>query len=72
MLEVINKVGIENMSFQKLSDCASGQISTNKKGVTTISFKTDAVSCGDFVTGRAKRIGIILWLDTEKLNEALK
>ena len=71
LLELIQKIGVENISFQKLNDCIAGNVTTNQKGVTKITIATDAINCSNVVLGTGP-VGIILWLPRDRFNEAFK
>jgi hypothetical protein len=64
--ELLKRVGDNNVQVQFLHDCICGNISTDKRGITTVSFKTNAISCADFASGRGQ-IGIILWIPQDKM-----
>ncbi len=66
--EMIAAAGNENVGFQVLTDCITN-ISTNKKGVSTITFKTEAVKCNEFIyeLEKQKTVGFIVWIPRDKL-----
>lgn len=63
--ELIAQIGDENVTVQKLSDSITGTVSTNKQGVTKITFGTKEITCGDLLVGT--KIGLIVWIPTDKL-----
>lgn len=71
MSELILAVGDENVKFQNLFE-GMKSASTNKKGVTTISFCTDAVSTTELMDlAKVPYRALVLWLPSDKVDAAL-
>ena len=66
--ELLQAVGSENINFQILS-AAMERIST-KKGITIVSFATDAITPADVTMGNCLS-GIVVWVDQGVLRERL-
>lgn len=65
--ELITAVGDENIRLQRVDESMTN-ISTNKKGISKVTFETDAVSAGDFMGDNiAPMHGLIIWLPRDKL-----
>lgn len=70
MSELILAVGDENVVMQNLLNDIQ-QIEKNKHG-TKITFYTDAVAPEEMLGGgQTKKIGLVLWLPRDKVNEAV-
>lgn len=67
--ELLQAVGSENIRYQSLSTAMEN--ASLKKGVTVISFATDAISPSDIVMGGGPS-GIVLWVDQQLLRERLE
>jgi hypothetical protein len=71
MSELILAVGDDNVKFQNLFESLNNA-STNKKGVTKISFSTNALTTNDLMDlNRAKLVGLVLWLPRDKVEAAI-
>lgn len=68
LLELINHVGQENISVQNLLMAVTAS-NTNKKGETKLTFITKEITTNDLVFEgeKARKIGLILWMPTDKL-----
>ena len=66
--ELLQAVGSENIRFQSMS--TSMEHINVKKGVTIVSFATDAITPTDVVMGGGPS-GIIIWVDQDLLRERL-
>lgn len=66
IIELIEKVGMENITVQFLSDSIVGTVTTNKKGITKFSVATKEISCGDIAMNKGK-VGMIVWLPRDKI-----
>jgi hypothetical protein len=70
MSELILAVGDENVVFQNLSNDAY-TIDKTKHG-TKITFYTDQVQAEEFWNvGKTKKLGLIVWLPRERVDEAI-
>lgn len=67
MVELLSKVGNDNIRFQNLDTCAISLNYDYKKG-SKITFGTDELITLD----GTERIGLVLWLPREKVMEAIK
>jgi len=70
LIDLINKVGQENITCQWVQDSLL-ESKTNKKGVTKITFETDAITTNELMFGgeKAKKRGLVIWLPVDKINE---
>ena len=69
--ELILAVGDENVKFQNLLESMKSA-STNKKGVTTISFCTDAVNTTELMDlAKVPYRALVLWLPADKVEAAI-
>lgn len=72
MSELIRAVGDDNVKFQNLFESMKSA-STNKKGVTTISFLTDAMNTTELMNmPTSKYRALVLWLPADKVEAAIK
>lgn len=62
--KIISEVGDEHVLVQCLTD-AWKNAKTNRKGITTITFQTDAVTLSDLLFG--SKIGLVIWIPKERL-----
>lgn len=68
MVSLINHLGDEKIRFQNVHNCITGKISINKKGdETTFTMVTESSNLqpSDFITGKNRKIGLLLWIDPE-------
>lgn len=65
--ELIAKHGDDDVQFQNLDTCLTSANMSAKKGnvTTSIGFKTEMGI--DPVTGTTERLGLVVWLDREKV-----
>jgi hypothetical protein len=70
IVELVQKIGQENINFQVLDQC----ITHAKKGRdgTMVTFGCDVPIADLGMLGPAKRRALILWVDAEKIKEAMK
>jgi hypothetical protein len=75
IIELLDNVGHTRLKFQYLHECVS-RIVTSGRGRnahTAISFGTTEANPGDFVSpGLPQRIGIIVWMDREDFERAVR
>jgi hypothetical protein len=66
--QLCQHVGDENIQFQVLDECVT-HVQTNKKGITKITFGTQAVTANEFMYSgqKAKLRGLVVWLPIDKL-----
>ena len=64
LINVIKAVGEEGIKVQYLANCMKG-ITTNKKGISTISFSTDVVTTDNVMRGNGY-VAMILWIPRDK------
>jgi hypothetical protein len=61
IIDLINESGVENVKVQFLSECMVGSVSTDTKGITKITFKTNAISCTE-IACNIGMIGVVVWM----------
>lgn len=66
MTELISKIGDENIKFQNLDSCSISLNYDHKKG-SKITFGTDELITPD----GTDRLGLILWLPRDKVEEII-
>lgn len=66
--ELIAAAGDENVKFQVLTESMTS-ISTNKKGISKITFGTDAVKANEFMYDleKQKTVGFVIWIPKDKI-----
>lgn len=63
--ELIAHVGDENIQIQNVLNCAD---SVNlSKGVTKITFGTNAISALDVMNDTVKKVGLVIWLPKDRM-----
>lgn len=67
--DLLHAIGADNITFQVLENSMDGA-TVKKKGPTSITFLTDAVTPTDVVNGTGPR-GLVLWVDRELMSEKL-
>lgn len=67
--DLLESVGSENIRFQDVM--SSLENIKSKKGVTVISFATDAMSPSDVVAGTGPK-GLVLWIDQSLMQQRLQ
>jgi hypothetical protein len=68
IIELLNKVGLENVKVQFLNECMTRADWRNKKKATEIAFMTQEVTVGDLLRGTTgEKVGIIIWVPKDKL-----
>jgi hypothetical protein len=71
LLDLINHVGLENVTLQSLERDLRGLDSSKKQGCTIVRFGTNAITPNDFVTDNPKRnVGFVLWIPKDKIPKA--
>lgn len=70
LIELLEVVGLENVTVQALHECATGA-TMKKGGDTEVKFITGEITPGDMV-GKMCRTALIVWMDAEKFDKALK
>lgn len=58
----------EEEVFVQILDNNLTNISTNKQGVSRITFKTAHMTATDFMSNSNKMLGLVVWLPRAKLN----
>lgn len=70
VIEVIERVGLENVRVQFLSECTTH--AKQKKHGVEISFVTSHPSCADLINpDDPNQIGMIVWIPRDKLPKEL-
>lgn len=67
LLDLINHVGQEHIRVQPLNSCITNATRIAKTGDSKITFVTNEISPGDLLFGGRNRIGLILWIEKERL-----
>ncbi|BBA65563.1 hypothetical protein [Xanthomonas phage XacN1] len=68
LVSLVNHVGDEKIKIQNIHNAIEGKITLNKKGdETKFTMVTESSNLqpGDFLTGKKRKIGIVLWIDPE-------
>lgn len=68
LIEFLEKVGNENLAIQVLHDSVVSEKKT--KHDLEITFATDFKNTQ--ILSESKRVGIVVWMDSDKYNEAIK
>lgn len=66
--ELIAEIGDENVEFQTLASCMTGN-QKQRAGHVEITFATPAVSLIDLVSNDGPKMGFIVWLPSDKVRE---
>lgn len=68
LVSLVNHIGDEKIKIQNIHNAIEGKITLNKKGdETKFTMVTESSNLqpGDFLTGKKRKIGIVLWIDPE-------
>lgn len=68
LVSLVNHLGDEKIKIQNIHNAIDGKITLNKKGdETKFTMVTESSNLqpGDFLTGKKRKIGIVLWIDPE-------
>ena len=68
LTEFLEKIGNENLKIQVLHDSIVSERKT--KNDIEITFATE--NGNSQILSKSNRVGIVVWMDTEKYNEAIK
>ena len=68
LTEFLEKIGNENIAFQVLHDSIVSEKKTKQD--IEVTFATEFKNTQ--LLGDSKRVGIIVWMDADKYNEAIK
>ena len=68
--EFIEAVGNDNVKYQKLNECLSGQ-QQQKKGFVQISFATQEISIADLISDNPTTLGYVIWLPRDKVQRVI-
>lgn len=68
LIEFLEKIGNENLKIQVLHDSIVSERKT--KNDIEITFATE--NGNSQILGKSNRVGIVVWMDAEKYNEAIK
>jgi hypothetical protein len=66
--QLIAEIGDDNVEFQLLSSCMTGN-QKQRKGHVEITFATPAVSLIDLVSDKCPKMGFVVWLPADKVSE---
>lgn len=64
IIELIERVGLENVKVQFLDESITGATAT--KRYTRVTFMTNEMSPGDLMQEKPRMLGIVLWLPRDK------
>lgn len=70
LLEFLEVVGMESITCQPVHQCITGA-QMKKGGETEVRFLTRGITPLD-LTGKMRRTGLIVWMDADKFDAALK
>ena len=68
LTEFLEKIGNENLAIQVLHDSIVSESKTEQD--IEITFATETKNAQ--LIGESKRVGIVVWMDSDKYNEAIK
>jgi hypothetical protein len=68
LTEFLEKIGNENLAIQVLHDSIVSESKTEQD--IEITFATETKNTQ--LLGTSKRVGIVVWMDSDKYNEAIK
>lgn len=68
LIEFLEKIGNENLAIQVLHDSIVSESKTEQD--IEITFATETKNAQ--LLGESKRVGIVVWMDSDKYNEAIK
>lgn len=63
IIELLQKVGADNIQVQNVENAMEGADYSKKKGGVTIKLFTTAVTCDDLMHGQFSKVGLIVWFD---------
>jgi hypothetical protein len=66
LTELLLQVGDENLQFQNLLNSLV-DIKTNRKGISKVTFETNAISCSDVVAGCPEKTALVVWIPKSKI-----
>lgn len=69
LIKLLDNVGIDNIGYQLLSTSLTSV--SDKKGHTALTFITSEIRADD-VMNDTGRVGVIVWVDRDKWNDAVK
>lgn len=67
LLDLIKHVGEENIRVQPLAGCITNATRGAKSKATKITFVTNEITPNDLLFEGKNRIGLILWIEKERL-----
>lgn len=65
IIELLEKVGPENISVQYVDQSMEKADYSKKKGGVSLTVLTTEITVGDLLEGKFKKCGMILWFDRE-------
>lgn len=71
LVELIQRVGVDNVKFQPLAQAITN-ITTNKRGESTVSFATKLLTATEVATGTARHEAFVLWMPADVLAKVRK
>lgn len=71
LIELIQFCGQESVEVQSISN-ALLNITTNKKGISKVSFETDNLTATDVACPPSRYVGYVVWIPREKFDKAVE
>lgn len=70
MVSLVNFLGDKKIKFQVVHNSIDGQVSLLKNGSTKFTMVTESsnLSPSDLITGKPKRIGLLMWVDAADID----
>lgn len=69
IIELLERVGENNVQLQNLVESMDG-ITVNKHGDSRVSFWTNGINPTEIAVGKARNVGLVLWLPTDLVEKA--
>lgn len=69
IIELLTRIGENNVRLQNLVESATN-FEERKKGGTAVTFLTDGINTTEVAIGKARNIGLVVWLPTELVAKA--
>lgn len=69
IIDLLQRAGVDNIKYQMLLSSLCN-ISTNKRGVSRITFETDQINASDVLANDGDWVGIVVWVPGRTIEEA--
>lgn len=69
LIELINFCGEDSVEIQSLTNSLLN-VTTNKKGISKVSFETDNLTITDVACPPSRYVGYVVWVPREKFDQA--